>query len=241
MHRLMPLVKGEFDRLNKYNLFSANFVVLLLWVGMVWFFEGSELMTFIPVIFLMDATMMTILLVGATLFYEKQEHTINSIMISPVSEDEYLLAKVVVGILNSLITVVFISAALYFIKDVTYNYLLLIPAMIVVTMVHTIIGILLSYRAKSFSSLLVSFMVYTFLFLMPSVFAVLGIIEENVARFLIVLPPEASRILISALTGDFATPRLLFGYVYLPALSFVLYRFFVKPRFNDYLMRETGV
>jgi fluoroquinolone transport system permease protein len=238
---LLPLVRGEFDRLNKYNLFSANFVVLLFWVGAVWFFEGAELMMFIPVIFLMDATMMTILLVGATLFYEKQEHTINSIMISPVSEDEYLLAKVVVGILNSLITVVFISAALYFIKDVTYNYLLLLPAMMVVTLVHTMIGILLSYRVKSFSSLLVTFMVYIFLFLMPSVFATLGIIEENVARFLIILPPEASNILISALTGEFEAGRLVFGYVYLLTLSYVLYRFFVKPGFNDYLMRETGV
>ncbi|MBS4031573.1 MAG: hypothetical protein KGZ63_09155 [Clostridiales bacterium] len=241
MDRLLPLVKGEFDRLNKYNLFTANFVVLLLWVGMVSFFEGAELKMFVPVIFLMDSTMMTILLVGATLFYEKQEHTMNSIMVSPVTEDEYLLSKVIVSVLNSLITVVFISAALYFIKGVTYNYLLLIPAIIVVTVVHSMIGIRLSYHAKSFSSLLVNFMVYIFVFLLPTVFATIGIIDEKIAKYLIVLPPDVSNILISALALDVEPWKLVFGYTYLTVLSFILYRFMIKPKFNEYVMRETGV
>ncbi len=241
MGRLLPLVKGEFDRLNKYNLFTANFVVLLFWVGLAFFFEGEELKMFVPVIFLMDSTMMTIMLVGASLFYEKQEHTMNSIMISPVTEDEYLFSKVIVGVLNSLITVIFISAALYFVKGVIYNYLLLIPAIIIVTVVHTMIGIRLSYHAKSFSSLLVNFMVYIFLFLLPTVFATLGIIDANLAKYLIVLPPEISSILIGALARDVELWKLLFGYTYLSVLSFVLYRFMIKPKFNEYIMRETGV
>lgn len=241
MDRLLPLVKGEFDRLNKYNLFTANFVVLLFWVGLVMFFDGAELMMFVPVIFLMDSTMMTILLVGATLFYEKQEHTMNSIMVSPVTEDEYLFSKVMVSVLNSLITVVFISAALYFIKGVTYNYLLLIPAIIVVTVVHAMIGIRLSYHAKSFSSLLVNFMVYVFVFVLPTVFATLGIIDAKLTKYLIVLPPEASNILIGAIARDVEPWKLVFGYTYLVVLSFLLYRFMIKPRFNEYVMRETGV
>ncbi|MBS4022696.1 MAG: ABC transporter permease subunit [Dethiobacter sp.] len=241
MDRLLPLVRGEFDRLNKYNLFTANFVVLLLWVGVAWFFEGEELKLFVPFIFVLDSTMMTILLVGATLFYEKQEHTMNSIMVSPVTEDEYLLSKVVVNILNSLITVVFISAALYFIKGITYNCLLLVPAVIVVTVVHTMIGILLSYHAKSFSSVLVNYIVYVFIFLLPTVLAMFGIINAKAAKYLIVLPPETANILIGVIVRDVDPLRLGFGYIYLAVLSFLLYRFIIKPKFNEYVMRETGV
>ncbi len=241
MNRLIPLVKGEFDRLNKYNLFTANFVVLLLWVGFAWFFEGEELRMFLPAIFLLDATMMTMLLVGATLFYEKQEHTLNSIMVSPVSEDEYLLTKIIVNVINSLITVVFISAALYLIKDVTYNYLLLVPAITMVTIVHTLIGIRLSYYANSFTSMLVNFIVYVFLFLFPSLFAMLDIIGPEAAKYLIILPPEISNILISTIVQDVEPWKLVFGYVYLAGLSFIFYRFIVKPKFNDFIMRETGV
>jgi len=32
MSRLGILIGGELTRLNKYNLFAANFVVLLMWV-----------------------------------------------------------------------------------------------------------------------------------------------------------------------------------------------------------------
>lgn len=241
MSRLISLVKGEFDRLNKYNLFTANFVVLLLWVGLAWFFEGEELKLFLPVVFLLDATMMTMLMVAATLFYEKQEHTLNSIMVSPVSEDEYLLSKIIVNIINSLTSVVFISAAVYFIRDVTYDYWKLVPAVIVVTVVHTLIGIRLSYYAKNFTSMLVNFIVYVFLFLFPSLFALLDIIGPEVARYLIILPPETSRILIITIVQEVEPWKLVFGYGYLLFLSFIFYRFVVKPKFNDFVMRETGV
>jgi fluoroquinolone transport system permease protein len=241
VNRLSVLVKGEFDRLNKYNLFTANFVTLLFWVALAWFLEGEVLQHFLPVIFLMDSVMMTVLLVGATLFYEKKEHTINSIMITPVTEDEYLLAKVTVNVINSLITVLFISVAVYLIKDVTYNYLLLVPAVIIVTAVHTLIGTWFSYSAKDFTSLLVNFIVYSFIFLLPSVFAAFGLIEASVAKYFIVLPPEASSILINTGFQDVAPWKIIVSYGYLALLATVLYKYLIKPKFNDYLMKETGV
>ncbi|HZK24711.1 MAG TPA: hypothetical protein VFC74_04910 [Oscillospiraceae bacterium] len=241
MTRLKVLVKSEFERLNKYNLFTANFVVLLLWMLLAWFLEGEVLLQFMPIIFLTDSVMMTILLVGATLFYEKKEHTINSIMISPVTENEYLLAKVLISVGNSLLTVLFISAAVYLMKGVRYDYLLLIPAVALVTVAHTLLGIRLSYSAKDFTSLLINFMVYVFLFLLPSVFAALGIISSNIAQYFIILPPETSSILISAAFEKADLWKLFFSYAYLVLLSLVLFQFVVKPKFNEYLMKETGV
>ena len=241
MPRLSVLIKSEFDRLKKYNLFTANFVVLAVWVGLAWFLEGDILRQFIPAIFLMDSIMMTILLVGATLFYEKKEHTINSVMISPVSEDEYLLSKLAVNALNALITVTFISAAVYLIKDVTYNYLLLTPAVVLVSVLHTLIGIRMSYSAKDFTSLLVHFIVYAFVFLVPSIFLLFGIISADYADFLLILPPEASSILIRAGFEKAQLWKLILGYGYLAALSCGLYRFSVKPKFNEYVMKEMGV
>ncbi|MGI5853742.1 MAG: hypothetical protein ACOX8I_05410 [Bacillota bacterium] len=241
MDRLMPLIKGDFNRLNKYNLFAANFVVMLIWTALVWFINIGQLEQFVPVILLADSTMMTILLVGATLFYEKQEHTMNSIMVSPVTEDEYLLAKIIVNVLNSLITVIFISAVLYFFKDVTYNYLLIALAAIIVTTVHTLIGIFLSYHAKNFTSVLINLMVYSIVCLFPTIFASFGLIKAEVAKFLIVLPPEAAGILFSAGFRETELWKQIFGYAYLIVLAFVLYRFVVKPKFIDYVMRETGV
>jgi len=238
---LLTLVQGEFLRLKKYNFFTANFVVLLFWVLLAYFLEGEVLLQFIPLIFFMDSVMMTILLVGANMFYEKKEHTMNSIMVSPVTENEYLLSKIIVNAINSLFTVAFISIAVYAIKGVTFNYLLVVPAVIIVTVLHTIIGIRLSYSAKDFTSLLINYMVYVFVFVMPPIFALLGVIGESIARFFILLPPEASSIIISAAFAEAELWRVLLSYLYLAALSVVLYLFVVKLRFNEYLMKETGV
>lgn len=241
MPNLLTLVKAEFYRLNKYNLFTANFVVLIMWVVLAYFLEGEVLLRFIPFIFFMDSVMMTILLVGATLFYEKKEHTINSIMVAPVTENEFLFSKILVNVLNSLLTVAFISIAVYVIKEVTFNYLLVIPAIILVTTVHSLIGIRLSYSAKDFTSHLINYMLYVFIFALPPIFALFGIIDESVSRFFILLPPEASNILINTAFAETEAWRVIFSYLYLIVLSAVLYKFSVKPKFNEYLMKETGV
>jgi len=238
---LRTLIRGEFDRLNKYGLFKANLVILLVWVFLAWFLEGDALLRFIPLIFLMDSVMMTILLVGATLFYEKKEHTINSLMVTPVTENEYLLSKIITNVLNSLLTAAFISLAVYLLKGVTYKYWLVVPAVALVTVVHTLIGIRLSYSAKDFTSLLVNYMVYVFIFFLPPVFAQLGLIDQAVARFFILLPPEASGILIGSGFALVEPWKIVFSYVYLALLSILLFRFVVKPQFTAYVMRETGV
>lgn len=241
MSNLPVLVKGEFDRLNKYNLFKASLVVLLFWVAIAWFFEGDELRVVLPLIFMVDSSVMAILLTGATMFYEKQEHTMNSIMVSPVTEDEFLLTKAIVNTLNSLLTVVVLGAVLYFLKGVTLNYVLLVPAVIVISVVHTYIGIWLCYQAKTFTAVLVNMIIYMFVFLGPSILADIGVISAKVSAYFILLPPEASGILIDAAVADVALWRILVGYGYLISLAFVLYRFVVKPAFGAYVMRETGV
>lgn len=241
MARLGILVKGELDRLKKYNLFTATTVVLFMWLGMAWLLDAKELKMFVPLILLMDSMMMTIVLVGATLFYEKKEHTINSIMVTPVREDEYLVAKIIVNVINSLITVAALSAAVYFLKGVTFNLLLVTAAVIVITIIHTVIGVWLAYYAKAFSSMLVNYMLYVMILAVPTVLAALGVIKGKAADFLILLPPDASFTILQAGFGTVETWRVVTAFVYLLALTVVIYRFVVKPRLIDYAMRETGV
>lgn len=241
MDRLGILVTGELDRLKKYNLFTALTVVLLMWLAIAWLLDAKELKLFVPLILLIDSTMMTIVLVGATLFYEKKEHTLNSILVSPVREAEYLISKIIVGIINSLITLVALWAMVYFLKDISFNFLLVAGAIIVIAAFHTLLGIWFSYYAKNFSSLLVNFMIYALILAMPSVLAVLDIIGPKAARFLIVLPPEASLILLQAGFQEEKLWKIIFSFVYLVALSLAIYKFVVKPKLNEYAIRETGV
>lgn len=241
MARLGILVRGELDRLKKYNLFTATTVVLLLWVGMTWLLEAEEVIAFVPLILLMDSTAMTVALVGATLFYEKKEHTINSILVTPVRETEYILAKIIVSIINSLLTIIALWAAVYFLKGVTFNFALATAAIIIITVFHTLLAIWLAYFSKNFTSLLVNFMLYVIVLMLPTVLADLGVIGEKVSRFFLILPPDAAGTILKASFATVDLWKIIFGIAYLAALSLALYKYIIKPRFNDYAMRETGV
>jgi hypothetical protein len=69
MTRLKHLVSGEFNRLIKYNLFTASFVVALIWVVVGYFLDKDEFFEFLPFAFLMEASAMTALLIGAEMFF----------------------------------------------------------------------------------------------------------------------------------------------------------------------------
>jgi len=241
MSRLSVLIRGEFDRLSKYNLFTASFVASTMYVVMAWLMSAEQLTGFLPFIFITDSTMMTIVLVGATLFYEKKEHTINSIMVTPATYDEYLIAKVVVNVANSMFTVVFVSIAVYLLKDLSYNYLHIVFATILVTVLHTFIGIRIAYTAKNFASMLISFMSYMLVFMMPSILAITGIISKDVAQLLVILPIESSLNLVKAGFAQVPVWKIIFGYCYLAVISMVFYKYAVRPRFAEYMMREMGV
>lgn len=242
MNRLNVLIKGEFARLNKYNLFMASFVAALIYVVMAWFMEEELIMEIIPLVLLMDSTLMTSLLVGATLFYEKKEHTINSIMVTPSTSDEYLIAKVAANIAVSLFTVLLLGLALYLLKGIAFNYIHVVLATVAITVLHTMIGVRIAYTAKNFTSMLVSFMVYALVFFMPSVLVMVDVIGPAYADFVVLSPLESCANLLAAGFVDTVQPwKLIFGYSYVAVLSAALYLFAVKPRFAEYMMREMGV
>jgi fluoroquinolone transport system permease protein len=241
MSRVGILVAGEWQRFRKYHLLTANLVLLLIWMLIASALGKEELKPFIPFIFLMDAAMMNIALTGTMIFYEKQEHTINAILVSPVTENEYLCSKVVTSILSSLLTLVLIALAMWVVKGITFKYWSLIPAIIVVAGFHALLGIALTYGAKDFTGIMLRAILYMFVFLLPAVFGLFGLISEDVMTYVMVFPPVSSASLLSTSVTTIAVWQIVFGYLYLSLLSIVIYLRVVKPGFHRYVVRETGV
>lgn len=241
MRRMQALVIGDLMRLTRYNLFSANMAVMVLWILLSWFLPENLVREFLPMVFLMDSVMMTVLLVGATLFYEKKEHTMNSILVSPATDGEYLLSKIVVSVINALITAAIVCAVLYFMKGTVLNYAALVGAILVVTAFHTLVGVWMCYITNGFTSLLIVFMIYALACALPTALITLGLLPGWLSGLLIVLPVEASNNLFALSIRGVDTWKALFGYAYLIALGALLYLRVILPRFGAYSMEELGV
>lgn len=242
MEKIKHLVSGEFTRLTKYNLFTASLVVALVWVGIGYFLELEEFKQFLPFVFLMESSAMTSLLVGAEMFYEKKEHTISSMLISPMTETEYLLGKIIANILNILLIFVIIGVSLYFFKDFLFNFHWLFLGIVLVSSYYVFVGVLLSYISKDFTALLMNYMVLMIVLVLPSIFVIIGILPQSTLDFIFWTPTEVTlRLLNASFSSTFDGVQYLMDTGYIVTLSFVLYKFFVLPNFKSYATKDLGV
>jgi len=242
MEKIKHLVSGEFTRLTKYNLFTASLVVALVWVGIGYFLELEEFKQFLPFVFLMESSAMTSLLVGAEMFYEKKEHTISSMLISPMTETEYLLGKIIANILNILLIFVIIGVSLYFFKDFLFNFHWLFLGIVLVSSYYVFVGVLLSYISKDFTALLMNYMVLMIMLVLPSIFVIIGILPQSTLDFIYWTPTEVTlRLLNASFSTTFDGVQYLMDTGYIVILSFALYKFFVLPNFKSYATKDLGV
>ncbi len=242
MEKIKHLVSGEFIRLTKYNLFTASLVVALVWVGIGYFLDLEEFKQFLPFIFLMESSAMTSLLVGAEMFYEKKEHTISSMLISPMTETDYLVGKIIANILNVFIIFIIIGVSVYFFKDFLFNFHWLFLGIILVSSYYVFIGILLSYISKDFTALLMNYMLLMIVLVIPSIFVLVGILPQSTLDYIYWTPTEVTlRLLNASFSTSFDGIQYLKDTTYIISLSFVLYRFLVLPNFKSYATKDLGV
>lgn len=242
MARIKHLVEGEFTRLNKYNLFVASLFVGLLWVVMAYFLSLDELLAFLPFVFLMESSMMTAILVGAEMFYEKKEHTISSMLISPITQQEYLIAKILANILNLLIVFAIITVSVYLIRDFLFNIHWLVLSVSLVCAFYVIIGILLSYVSKDFTSLLINYMLLVMVLVMPTLLAMIGVIPADIRDWLFWGPTEVTlRLMQASFTTSVDVGQFALDFIYVVGFSAALTFGLVLPNFKAYATRDLGV
>lgn len=242
MKQLKHLVQGEFVRLTKYNLFSASFAVAIIWIVTAAFLDLEELKLFLPFVFLMESSLMTALLVGAEMFYEKKEHTISSMLISPMREYEYMGSKIVAHALNNLIIFGVITLALWFLKDFLLAIHWLMVGVALVSALYVGVGLVLSYLSKDFTALLMNYILMTVALVFPSLLVLMGWAPSWLEDILFYSPITVTlRIMTLSMTGLVNGVQVLVDAFYVVVLSAALYVGVVFPRFKAYATRDLGV
>ncbi|MEZ4357377.1 MAG: ABC transporter permease [Eubacteriales bacterium] len=238
MKNVIRLTLGELKRLVAYKILPISLVTGLIWIIIFLFISKEDASHIAPLLIFVDICMMSILLIGASHHLEKQEGTINSMMIMPVSLGDILFAKVVSSLFLGLESAVVISAALFFIHGVTFNYGWLLLFVIIAGAAHTAIGFFLSLISKDFTSMLGLMMAYMLPFTIPTILFAFGIINAKYEWLLMISPSQSAAELFSfAVSGEMETAKMIFACIYLVILSVILYRFVVLPRFKNNAVR----
>ena len=244
-NRLWVLVKGELSRLNKYNMTSVSILVAMIW-GVILFFVNSEILEYLlPLVLMMDATMMAIMYVGSVMFFEKSESTISTMLVTPVSNKELLLSKLIANTIHNMFASALIIAVFVIFKDVHINYFLIVIAILIATASHTLLGIVLAYFQKDFTGMLVNIMIFMFALGAPSMLFTFGIISGDVWEVVLLLNPvQSAQVLIESGFKDYGFEfdyKYFFSLGYLTIGGILLYIFYALPKFQDYAVKQSGV
>src|SRR5690606_2676969 len=242
--KLVFLIKGELHRLNKYRVTLVSFLVALVWGLVLYFIDDINILEqMLPMIIMIDATMMSIIFIGSIMFFEKSEQTISTLLVTPTSTDEQILSKVIANTIHMLLSSLLIIIVFYFVKGVTVNFFWMIPLLIICIAFHSLLGYVFSYHTKDFTSMLLSVMMFIIIFSIPSVLHQFNIffIGEFWRYALLITPAQASAELIALGFGAEFTLSSVLTLIWLITTGTIGYIFYIKPAYNAYVTRQGGI
>ena len=242
-NRLIVLVKGELTRLNKYNMTFISIFLAFIWGVMLYFVNADFLATLLPIVILIDATLMSLMYVGAVMYFEKSESTISTMLVTPVTNAELLLSKLLANTIHNMFSSALLIIVFAVIKDVQVQYFLLFLGILVVTASHTLLGMVMAYFTKDFTGLLMIVMSFSMIMMAPYVLLMLEIINGEFWEVILLLNPvqSASEIINAGFTGTLITYKYYISLGYLFFGSILLYQFYALPKFQNYAVKQSGV
>jgi fluoroquinolone transport system permease protein len=240
-NKLLALISGEVQRSVKYKVLTIGAGLSFIWLVIIFFLRKNTaaLNNLVPLFIFSDAVLMSVLLIGANVFFEKQEGSIRSLLISPVTPLQILIAKVANSVIIALISAVVVSVGTVLLSDVEINIPLLLLYVILTVSAHSGIGYSIALISKDFNAMLVNYMVFVMIFIVPPMLIMLNIIPNSFELIALISPSECGSLLMSsAFSGSVAEwYKILISIVYLAEVAFFTIRYFVYPRFVENAIR----
>lgn len=240
MYNFYVLFSGELQRMKRYNILGASLIVSLIWIGILYFTDIENVSGMIPLLLFIDVTSMPMLLIGVTMFYERQEEVIKTLLVSPIDKTQYILAKTFANITSSIITVVLIYTYSKIFKEINLNFLGLIGSVFLIAFFHSLIGFILTYNTKDFTEMLMGMMKYVFIFSIPVLLESVGLItNQTIKKILYIIPTKSSFVLLDSTGGGVEYSEMWISIIYLVIVSIALF-YVVWKKFDDFAMKESG-
>lgn len=242
-NRIWTLVKGELLRLHKYNVLTISILVAFIWGVILFFLDMDILGKVLPLVLIVDATMMSIMYIGSVMFFEKTESTISTMLVTPSTNSELVLSKVLANTIHNLISSFLIIIVFVIFKDVKLNYLLMVVGIVLATAFHTILGFYMAYYQKNFTGMLVNIMIFSFALMVPSVLYQLNVIKADWFPYVLLINPiqAGAELINGGFDGYVFEWEYFFSLGYMLIGMILIYRFLVLPKFKDYAIKQSGV
>lgn len=241
MTKLPVLLHGDVQRMKKYNIFAGGFVVALLWVAAMHFLDAVFIAALFVTLLFVDLVSMPAIMVAVSLVYEKQEGALQAMLVSPIRYSEYVWSKVLANALSALLTLAILYSYAHFVRGFQANLVLLVTTVLLASGFHTLVGLLLTYGARDFTGMLMRYMIYAFVFMIPVLIDHTGLVNNYLFTLILsACPPRAVVVLLDSSVAEINWAQTWYGLVYLIVVGAVLFKLVVH-QFGTFAEKEMGV
>ena len=164
MRRLWANIKGDIILQIKYGFYGV-YVVLILFYIFILKFLSIKLSTFLlPLIIFTDPALLGFYFIGGLILLEKDENTLDYLLVTPLRIREYLISKMVsltvLALLASVIIVIFSYGTIF-------NWLLLLSGIVLTSFFYVLIGFVAVARFNTVNDYIFSSVLYMILLNYP--------------------------------------------------------------------------
>ena len=238
------LLTGELSRFNKYNVTTMSLIVAVIWFLVLYFIKDMALLSMLlPFVIIIDATMLSMIFIGAVMFFEKTESTTSTMLVTPIKTSELILSKIVANTIHTVFSSMLIILIFHFVKDVEIAWHYIILSLIISVFFHSLLGFAFAFNSKDFTTMLVNVMIFFFIFSIPPVLRELDVFfkKEIWGYLLFISPTHAS---IEVIKLGFMKPFDIYSIISLTVLilgATLGYIYYVLPKFKAYAVKQSGV
>jgi fluoroquinolone transport system permease protein len=220
MSNLAKLFVGEFTRYIKYNLLAASLLIVITY-GIMFYFLNFEIVTSLLSVFLFfEIFIMPMLFLGVEFYYEKQEGTLKTLLVSPINKYQLLGSKYLMSTSAALISFSLLVLFAYLLYDITPSVGPLLITALISLVFSVATGLLLAYRSLDFSKLFVNFIILVLALYIPVLVYQVNFYRSDWFKVIIdLLPPQSINLMIEWGYGRLVFADIWFNLVYIALIG----------------------
>ena len=172
--RKVNVIKGDMFFQWKYGFYMLYLLMIIIYYVIFSFLTGNVKDTIVSICVYSDPAAMGMFFMGALILLEKSQRITNSIAISPVTVEEYILGKIVsVGIISEIVGVILM------LQGHTENYFLCAIGIFAGSVIFSLCGIIVGAKIESLNQYIIGTLPFEIMGFVPVILYRIGFMWDN--------------------------------------------------------------
>ena len=172
--RKVNVIKGDMFFQWKYGFYMLYLLMIIIYYVIFSFLTGNVKDTIVSICVYSDPAAMGMFFMGALILLEKSQRITNSIAISPVTVEEYILGKIVsVGIISEIVGVILM------LQGHTENYFFCAIGIFAGSVIFSLCGIIVGAKIESLNQYIIGTLPFEIMGFVPVILYRIGFMWDN--------------------------------------------------------------